>query len=65
MRTNPVFQLKSGGLIDCNKCNLFRTSDSIDAISRKTEFNCIDSRSEFLFRTYSVATSPVTSLTLF
>ena len=40
------------------------TFDSNDAISKTTDFRCIDSRSEYLFRTCSVVTSLVTSLIL-
>ena len=61
---NPPFSMKPDGLIDCYKCPLIRTSDWIDAINTETDFECVDSRSEYFFRTYSVATSLVTSLTL-
>ena len=62
---SPPFPMKSDGLIDCKKCSLTRNYDKIDAISTTTDFKCIDSRSEYLFRTCSVATSLVTSLVLF
>ena len=56
--------MKSDGLIDCKKCSLIRDYDYIDAIGTTTDFKCIDSRSEYLFRTCSVASSLVTSLIL-
>ena len=57
--------MKSDGLIDCKKCSLIRNYDYIDAIRTTTDFKCTDFRSEYLFRTCSVATSLVTSLILF
>ena len=57
--------MKADGLIDCKKCSLIRNYNQIDAMSTTTDFKCIDSRSEYLFRTCSVATSLVTSITLF
>ena len=56
--------MKSDGLIDCKKCSLIGNYDEIDAKSTTTDLKCIDSRSEYLFRTCSVATSLVTSLIL-
>ena len=56
--------MKSDGLIDCKKCSLIGSYDKIDAISTTNDFKCIDSRSENLFRTCSVATSLLTSLIL-
>ena len=49
---------------DCNKCSLIRNYDKNDAINITTDSKCIDSRSEYWFRTCSVATSLVTSLIL-
>ena len=57
--------MKSDGLIDCKKCSFIRKCDWIYAISTTTDFKCIDSRSEHLIRTCSVASSLVTSLILF
>ena len=56
--------MKSDDLIDCKKSSSIRYYDLIDAISTTTDFKCIDSRREYLFRTCSVATSLVTSLIL-
>ena len=56
--------MKLDGLIDCKKCSLIKTCEYIEAISTVTDFKCIDSRSEYLFRTCSVATSLVTTPTL-
>ena len=56
--------MKSDDLIDSNKRSLIRNYVYIDAISTTTDFKCIDSRSEYLFCTGSVATSLVTSLIL-
>ena len=50
--------------MDCKKCSLFKNYDQIDAISKATDFKCMNSRSQYLFRTCSVATSLVTSITL-
>ena len=53
--------MKSDDLTDCNKCSLIKKCDYFDNISTVTNFKCIDSRSEYLFRTCSVTTSLVTS----
>ena len=55
--TNPTVWLIA-------RSTLFKNYDWKDAISKTTDFKFIDSRSEYLFRTYSIATSLVTSLTL-
>ena len=52
--------MESDGLTDCKKCSLFRTCEKIDAVSIVNTFKCIDSQSEYFFRTCFVATSLVT-----
>ena len=56
--------MKSDGLTGCSKCTSNRTCKWTDAISTVTDFKCIDSRSQYLFRTCSNATSLVTSTIL-
>ena len=56
--------MQSDGLYECKKCSLIRNYDKNDDVNITTDFKCIDSWSEYWFRTCSVATSLVTSLIL-
>ena len=56
--------MESGKLIDCNKYSLTSDCKQFDATSSLADFKFIDSGSEHLFRTCSVASSLVTSLLL-
>ena len=65
LNINPPFSMNLTVSLICKKCSLLRIYHQIDAISTTTDFKCIASRSEHLFRTCSVATSLVTSPILF
>ena len=56
--------MKYGYLIDRKKCSLNSDCKHIDALLKLTDVKCIDSPSEHLFRTCSVATSLLTSTIL-
>ena len=56
--------MKSHKLIDCNKCSFNSDCKQFGAVGRLTHFKSNDSRSDYLFRRYSVASFLVTSLIL-